>query len=152
MSSHGFLTQGADPASDATYRYDYQIQSHQLLAEGKVYWIAKEKIQPFLMVGLGPVFNKVSNYQTSVPPFLEFTPMFSNDTKTDVSYAVGPGVDLSLSPSFRMGFAYRWTDLGSTTTGTGQLDTTPISSTLKQSHLYANQVLLQLTYRPWTRN
>lgn len=150
LSTKGTLTQGADPTSDNTYSYRYQTQSQQLLAEGKLYWIAKERIQPFLMVGIGAAFNKTSNYQTSVPPFFEFTPAFSNHTQTNFTYAVGPGIDVSLTKSFRVGVGYRFTNLGSANTGSGQLDTIPISNTLKQSHLYANQILAQFTYIPWT--
>ena len=146
LSTKGKLTQGADPTSDNVYSYRYQTQSQQLLAEGKLYWIAKEKIHPFLMAGIGAAFNKTSNYQTSVPPFLEFTPAFSNRTQTHFTYAVGPGVDVSLTKSFRVGVGYRFTDLGSANTGSAQIDTIPISSTLKQSHLYANQLLAQFTY------
>lgn len=117
-----------------------------------MYWIAKEKIQPFLMVGIGAAFNKVSDYQTSVPPFLEFTPAFANHTQTNFTYAIGPGIDINLSKSFRIGVAYRFTDLGSANTGSAQIDSIPISSTLKQSHLYANQILTQFTFIPWTKN
>ena len=152
LFTKGALTQGADPTSDDIYTYRYQIQSQQLLAEGKLYWIAKEKIQPFLMVGVGAAFNNTSNYQTSVPPFLEFTPAFFNHTQTNFTYAIGPGIDISLSKSFRIGVAYRFTDLGSANTGSAQIDEIPISSTLKQSHLYANQILAQFTFMPWAKD
>lgn len=152
FSTNGALTQGADPTSNDTYSYRYQTQSHQLLAEGKLYWIAEEKIQPFLMVGIGAAFNKMSDYQTSVPPFLAFTPTFSNHTQTNFSYAIGPGVDISLSKSLRFGMAYRFTDLGSFNTGSAEIDGIPISNTLKQSHVYANQILAQFTFTPWIRD
>ena len=150
LSTKGILTQGADTTSDTTYSYRYDTQSQQVLAEGKLYWIAKEKIQPFLMLGIGAAFNKTSHYQTSVPPFLEFTPAFSNHIQTSFSYAVGPGIDVSLTKSVRVGVGYRFTDLGSANTGKAQLDTIPISSMLKQSHVYTNQFLAQFTYIPWT--
>ena len=149
LTTKGTLIQGADLMSDSTYNYRYQTQSQQLLAEGKLYWVAKEKIQPFLMMGIGAAFNKTSNYQTSIPPFLEFTPVFSNQTQTNFTYAIGPGVDLSLSQSFKFGVAYRFTDLGSANTGSAQLDENPISNTLNQSHLYASQIIAQVTYIPW---
>ena len=149
LSTKGILTQGADPTSDNAYSYKYQTQSQQLLAEGKLYWIVKKRIQPFLMIGIGAALNKTSNYQTSVPPFLEFTPAFSNHTQTNFTYAVGPGIDVSLTQSFRVGVGYRFTDLGSSNTGSGQIDMIPISNTLNQSHLYANQILAQFTYIPW---
>lgn len=152
LSTKGRLTQGADPDSTSTYSYRYQTQSEQLLAESKLYWIAKEKIQLFLMVGIGAAFNKTSHYQTSVPPFLEFTPAFSSHTQTAFSYAIGPGIDINISKSFLIGIAYRFADLGSANTGSAQIDQIPISNTLKQSHLYANQILAQFTFIPWTRD
>lgn len=144
----GSLIQGADPASYDTYSYSYQIQTQQLLAEGKLYWVTQERIQPFLLIGIGAAFNKVSDFQTSVPPFLEFTPVFSNHSQTNFTYAMGSGIDISLSKSFRLGVAYRFTDLGLANTGRAQIDGIPISSTLKQSHLNANQILTQFTYTP----
>lgn len=152
LSMKGALTQGADTRSNDTYSYGYQAQSQQLLAEGKWYWIAKEMVQPFLMVGIGAAFNKISGYQTSVPPFLQFTPAFSNHTQTNFTYAIGPGIDISISKAFRIGLGYRFTDLGAANIGSAQIDAIPISSTLKQSHLYANQILAQFTFIPWTRS
>ncbi len=152
LSTKGVLTQGADPMSDNTYRYRYQTQSQQLLAEGKLYWLVKDRLRPFLMLGLGAAFNKTSDYQTSVPAFLEFTPAFSQHTQTNFTYAFGPGIDISLSKFFRVGVAYRFTDLGLANTGTAQIDETPIASTLKQSHLYANQILAQFTFMPWAKD
>lgn len=150
LPTRGTLTQGADSTSDNIYSYKYQTQSQQLLVESKLYWIKKERIQPFLMLGIGAAFNKMFDYQTSVPPFLEFTPAFSNHSQTNFTYAVGPGIDISLSKSFRAGILYRLTDLGAANIGSAQINTIPISSTLKQSHLYANQVLAQFTYTPQT--
>ena len=152
LSTNGSLIQGADPTSDNLYNYRYQTQSQQLLAEGKWYLITKESIQPFLMVGIGATFNKTSHYQTNVPSFLEFTPAFSSHTQTNFTYAVGPGIEVSLTQSFRMGMSYRFTDLGAANTGRAQIDAIPISSTLKQSHIYANQILAQFTFVPWTKD
>ncbi|MDP3560419.1 MAG: outer membrane beta-barrel protein [Legionellaceae bacterium] len=152
LSTKGTLTQGADLESDNAYNYRYQTQSQQLLVEGKLYWIAKERIQPFVMLGIGPAWNKTSHYQTNVPPFLEFTPEFSSHTQTNFTYAVGSGVDVSLTQAFRVGVGYRFTDVGSANTGSAQIDEIPISSTLKQRHLYANQVLVQFTFIPWSRD
>jgi opacity protein-like surface antigen len=151
LSTQGILTQGADALSSDTYSYRYRTQSQQVLAEGKWFWIAKEQIQPFLMAGIGAAFNKTFNYQTNVPPFLEFTPEFFNHTKTNFTYVIGPGIDIRLTKSFRIGVAYRFADLGSANTGSAQLDEIPISSTLKQSHLYANQIIAQFTFIPGKR-
>lgn len=146
LYTKGQLTQGADAESSETYDYKYRTQSQQFLAEGKLYWITKKKIEPFLMLGVGVAYNNISNYQTNVPSFLEFTPEFSNHTHTTFTYALGPGIDISLSKSYKIGVVYRFTNLGSADTGSAQLNAIPISNTLKQSHLYANQILAQITF------
>lgn len=150
LSTKGVLTQGADAESNGTYSYSHQTKSHQLLAEGKLYWRAKENIQPFFMVGIGAAFNNVSDYQTNISPFVEFTPAFSNHAQTSFSYAIGPGFDIGFSKTLRAGLAYRFTDLGAANTGSAQIDTIPIPSTLKQPHLYASQIVAQFTFIPWT--
>lgn len=149
LKTKGNLTQGADPFSDDIYQYRYKTQSQQLVAESKLYWITNKHIEPFLMFGMGIAFNKTFDYQTSVPPFLGFTPTFSTHSQNNFTYAVGPGLDVKVAQSFRVGVAYRFADLGATNTGNGQIDGIPISNTLKQSRLYANQFLVQLTFIPW---
>lgn len=152
LSTTGTLIQGADSESNSVYGYSYQTQSQQLLAEGKLYWIVKENVRPFLMVGIGAAFNKTTHYQTNVPPFFEFTPMFFDRSQTSFTYTVGSGVDVNLTNSFRIGIGYRFTDLGAAATGSAQIDTIPISNSLQQPHIYANQILAQLTFTPWTRD
>jgi opacity protein-like surface antigen len=149
LSTKGILTQGADSVSSDTYSYRYRTTTQQLLAEGKLYWIDQHKIQPFLMVGLGAAFNKTSNYQTNVPLFFAFTPKFSNHSQTNFTYAIGPGIELNLTKSVRIGIGYRFTDLGPSPTGTAQIDNISIPNALKHSHLYANQILAQFTFIPW---
>ena len=149
LITKGDLTQGADYPSDNTYQYRYKTQSQQLLAEGKWYWITNKSMQPFLMLGMGVASNKTFDYKTSVPPFFEFTPAFSNHSQTNFTYTIGPGFDVKLTQSFSVGVAYRFADLGTAETGSGQIDGIPISNTLKQSRLHANQFLVQLTFIPW---
>jgi opacity protein-like surface antigen len=148
LATKGRLTQGPDAESSDIYKYRYKVQSQQLLAEGKWYWTAQEKFQPFLTLGIGAAFNKTSHYQTSAPPSMAFTPEFSNHRQTHFTYAIGPGIDVHLTKLLRLGIGYRFTDLGAVHTGSAQIDRIPITSTLKQSHLYANQVFAQFTFIP----
>lgn len=152
LSTAGTLIQGADPESDNAYSYRYQTRSQQILAEGKLYWITRERIHPFVMMGIGAAINTTDRYQTNVPPFLELTPVFPNHRQINVTYAIGPGIEFAVTKAFRLGIGYRFTHLGSANTGSAQIDGIPISSTLKQSPLYANQILAQFTFTPWTRD
>lgn len=144
----GILTQGADVASSDSYNYSYKIQSQQLLVEGRFYWIDKKALQPFVIMGIGAAFNKVSNYYTNVSPFLAFTPEFSNHSQTNFTYAIGAGIDIPINTLFHLGIGYRFTDLGSANTGRSQMDLIPIANSLQQSHLYANQIFAQFSFMP----
>lgn len=148
LATKGTLTQGADAASSDSYNYSYKIQSQQLLIEGRFYWIDKQVLQPFVTLGLGAAFNKVSNYYTNVSPFLAFTPEFSNHSQTNFTYAIGAGIDIPINTLFNLGLGYRFTDLGAANTGRSQVDLIPIANSLQQSHLYANQVFAQFSFMP----
>lgn len=148
LATKGTLTQGADAASSDSYNYSYKIQSQQLLVEGRFYWIDKPVLQPFVTLGLGAAFNKVSNYYTNVSPLLAFTPEFSNHNQTNFTYAIGAGIDIPISTLFNLGVGYRFTDLGAANTGRSQIDLIPIANSLQQSHLYANQIFAQFSFMP----
>ncbi|RUR09386.1 hypothetical protein ELY15_09350 [Legionella sp. km772] len=148
LRAQGMLIQGADSLSSDMYNYRYKIQSQQLLAEGKWYWTRQKYFQPFITLGIGLAFNKVSDYQTSVPSFYAFTPYFPSHTQTNFTYALSTGFDLSLNQSVRLGMGYRFTDLGTVRTGEAQINNLPTNSTLRQSNLYANQIFAQITFIP----
>lgn len=118
------------------------------MVEGRFYWIDKQALKPFVTLGLGAAFNKVSDYYTNVPPFLAFTPEFSNHSQTNFTYAIGAGIDMPINTLFNIGVGYRFTDLGAANTGRSQIDQIPIANSLQQSHLYANQVFAQISFMP----
>jgi opacity protein-like surface antigen len=95
---------------------------------------------------VGESFNKSNKYKTNVPPFITFTPVFSNHTTNSFSYKVGLGIDVDMSTDWRFGVGYRFTDFGKARLGNGVIDTVPTSSHLSQSHLHVNEVVAQLTY------
>lgn len=142
----GDLTQGADAISTDHYRYHFDLVSNQILLENKFFTNWYQIYHPYLSVGIGAAINHAYNYDTTVPPFLTFTPMFANHTSTSFSYNAGLGVDVDIPCNWRFGIGYRFTDLGKVQLGSGVIDTTPITGTLSQSHFYNHEVLAQLTY------
>lgn len=87
------------------------------------------------------------SYQTNVNPWLQFTPQYQNKKNASLSYAVGGGVDFKLkNTGLRLGLGYRFSDLGKANLGKGNIDTASLPFTLKQAHLFTNQVIFQLTY------
>lgn len=146
FTARGLLTQGPDAGSSDIYNYQYNITSRQLLAESKLLFNWHERYHPYALMGLGEAFNKASSYQTTVPPFLTFTPMFNSHTTKSFTYAVGLGLDVDVVRHVRAGLGYRFTDLGKVNLGAGSIDTTSIGNSLTQNHMCANEVLAQLTF------
>lgn len=146
FSAQGSFLQGADVQSADTYSYQYDMLSRQLLLDGKLFYILKKRFRPYILIGAGSSFNSAYHYTTNVPPFLTFTRIYSNNTTTSFSYAVGIGIDATVTERVRMGIGYRFTDLGKVTLGNAVIDTTSVPGTLSQSHWYANEVLAQLLF------
>ena len=132
-------------ASSDQYTYQYDIQSRQLLLEGKLlyHW---QRYHPYLSAGMGASWNTSLNYNVNIQPaFTTFSNQFANNMQTSFSYLVGLGVDVDLTDALRLGLGYRFTDFGSAKTGTSTIDTLMTTNTLAQSHIYANEILIQLS-------
>lgn len=146
ISSSGVLVQGVDPQSADSFNYSYHLKSSQLLIEGKILRVFNKIYWPYLSLGLGATFNKASNYQTNVPPFLTFTPNFADHKVTHFAYSLGTGIDVSIQENIRLGIGYRYVDLNKANLGSGVIDTTPIPQTLAQSNIHMHQALIQISY------
>jgi len=143
----GILTQGADSRSADTYTYRYHILTKQLLAQAKLLYTVAERYHPYAVIGLGAAFNQAIDYGTDVPPNLTFTRLYHSESNTAFSYAVGIGADMDVGDYMRLGIGYRFTDSGQVKLGKAMIDTSSVAGTLDQSHLYANQVLAQVTWK-----
>jgi hypothetical protein len=55
---------------------------------------------------------------------------------------------LQLDKEWRVGIGYRFVSLGRSNFGSATIDAIPLTGTLKQSYLYSNEVLMQVTYVP----
>lgn len=146
FSGGGILTQGVDAASSNQYSYNYRVASQQLVLEATFLYKYAQYFQPYLSAGLGAARNKVYRYTTTVPPFITFTPQFNDNTNTTVSYFVGAGIDADIYQQWRIGAGYRFTDLGRANLGAGNVDVSAIISGLSQQHLYAHEVIAQVSY------
>lgn len=141
----GTVTQGVDTESESQYRYQYKIQNQQLLFEAKLFYNL-ENYNPYLTVGMGNAWNKAYDYNVSIqPPFTTFSNQFSDQSYASFTYDLGFGVDVSVLEYARIGIGYRFINLGQAITGPGVIDTVATSYRLSQPHLYANQLLAQLT-------
>ncbi len=146
FNAQGKLLQGADLSSADLYRYYYHVRINQFLAAGKFFWTYQDYYHPYLFAGIGASYIKASSYSTTVPPNLTFTRQFSDQSMSSFSYGIGIGLDVDLSSFTRVGIGYRFTDLGNAGLGRAMIDTTPVSGTLRQSHLYTHEMMAQLTW------
>lgn len=146
FSAKGTFVQGADSESQDSYTYGYGVLARQLLVEAKFLYTYKKYFHPYGLLGMGASFNKAYNYYTNVPVDLTFTRMYADNTTSSFSYAVGLGVDVDIFTHIRAGIGYRFADLGKAKLGSAMIDTTAVSGTLTQSHIYANIFLAQITW------
>ncbi|VEB38698.1 outer membrane protein [Legionella cherrii] len=146
FSSSGILLQGIDEQSADEFTYNYKIKSSQLFFEGKLLHSVKTIFHPYASLGLGAAFNQASNYQTSVPPFLTFTPEFEDHKTTNFAYSLGLGIDMDLCKNWRLGVGYRYVGLGEANLDEGMLDVIPFTSTLTLPHLYMQEAMVQISY------
>lgn len=141
----GTLVQGADVHSEGTFGYQYDVTLRQLLVEGKLLASIVGMYHPYIFGGIGASFNTANSFQTTVPPFLTFTRKYANNTNIGFSYSLGVGLDIDLDQVFRVGIGYRFSDFGKTQLGSATIDGVGVPGTLSQSHVYTNEVLLQIT-------
>lgn len=146
FTTTGTIIQGIDLKSADKYAYKYSLIARQLLAEGKFLYQYQNRFYPYFLIGLGVASNKAYNYSTSKPPFITFTRQYTNNTQTTFSYSAGIGIDTTIVPNVRGGIGYQITDLGKVSLGSATINTTRVSDSLVQNHLYISEVIAQLTW------
>jgi opacity protein-like surface antigen len=124
--------------------FKYYVRSRYVMAEGRVLYIFKDVLVPYVMAGAGVTRNNVDNY-FETPRINTAVPMapFRNNASNLITYGVGAGVELILVPNVRIGGGYRYQDLGS-----GRLDPSPAQTTTNTFYagkIQSHQILFQVT-------
>jgi opacity protein-like surface antigen len=145
LKVNGNLTQGAEVVSQNYYTYNYNVIIRQLLLDAKILYTYQQIFHPYIFGGLGLGLNRASDYTTNVPPDLTFTQEYKSKTSTSFSYALGFGVDIDIHEKVRLGIGYRFTNLGQVSLGSASIDGISVPGTLSQNHLYANELIAQLS-------
>lgn len=149
---HGSNTVGIEPNTSTLYHYGYTLQSQQLLAVAKILTTTHQFFHPYLSAGLGVAFNHAGEFgaHTYDTGSVNLTPTFNGRSNTEFSYALGAGVDATISEHVRLGLGYRLSDLGKTSLGNGRVIINnysfPTAFTLVTQRMYANQIVAQLSY------
>lgn len=137
----GTLTQGTDIDS-AQYAEQFSVVTRQLMLQSKVLFPYKNRLFPYFLAGLGGASNTAYSFTAAVPSSLS-TQTFANNTESSFAYRLGVGLDADVLAHFRVGIAYRFTELGAVKLGAASLN----QGTLQQKELFANELLGQITYR-----
>jgi opacity protein-like surface antigen len=145
-SVKGLLTQGPAVLTATQLNYGYNVITRQVLLEGKLLTNWRQRYYPYVSLGLGEAFNNASGYQISTPSLLTKTPLYAAARNHSFAYRLGIGMDVELVPHVRMGLGYRFSDLGKINLGTALINSIPINGILKQTHLYTNELLGQMSY------
>ncbi len=148
-SNSAFLVQGQVyefglPAYNSV-GYEYDVQSQRALVETKLLYTLRKIFHPYVDVGIGESFNLASNYM-EYPITSDGAPMsqpFGSKSMNNFTYLVGLGVDMDVTHYLRVGFGYRYADLGKAGLGTTPLEQD--TATLKNKFITSNEFLLQIS-------
>jgi opacity protein-like surface antigen len=145
-TAKGKLVQGTDPGSQDQYSYQFQNITRQILAQTKILYKYKNKYYIYALFGLGMASNKTYNYSTSVPFFLTFTREYAPHQTNSFTYNLGFGVAVAATKNIRIGLDYRFADRGKLNLGSATINQVLVPGTLAKSHLYTNELMLNLNY------
>lgn len=106
---------------------------------------------PYFSVGLGAAFNNANDFRTRIEELgVNVTPVFRNHSQSAFPYTLGVGVDTPINQQTRLGLGYRFSDFGAASLTKGEVVINqyraPVDFALSTPHIYANQLIVQLTY------
>jgi opacity protein-like surface antigen len=148
-TAKGTLSQGfVGLGSPEVYSYQYNIALQSLLVEGKVLYTLNQNphLHPYVSFALGGARNKAYAFETSVNPQETSTRNYQGNAKNSFTYAAGLGLDVDVTKHTRVGLGYRYADLGRVELGDANVNGVPVSGTIDQRRLHANEALAQFTY------
>jgi opacity protein-like surface antigen len=144
-------TAEGDPSS-TLYNYKYNINSTRLMLEAQFTWML-ERFEPFINIGVGSAWNRISGYKESPVDSTGYVPLppFQSRTNTNFAYQVGLGVGYAFNFSRcmsnyqheRISLGYRYVNLGDASFGTRGV-VYPYS--LDTGRLTSNEVYLTYTH------
>lgn len=157
LTTSGINTTGDEPTTSTSYQYQYKLKTQQLMAVAKLFTsfhtsLINRDVKPYASVGLGASFNEFSQFNatTNQSGSVNLTPSFANNSSTTFSYSLGVGAESEIYKNVLIGMGYRFMDFGCTSSGRGQVVINdfafPVSFKLQLPKIYANQLLLHVTY------
>ncbi|WP_258956744.1 outer membrane protein [Legionella sainthelensi] len=148
---------GIEPQTYSYYDYSWNVQTQQVLAVAKLLTTTElnlgtvRQFFPYFSVGLGAAFNNANDFRTRIEELgVNVPPIFRNHSQSAFSYTLGVGVDTPINQQIRLGLGYRFSDFGAASLTKGEVVLNqyraPVDFALSTPHIYANQLIVQLTY------
>jgi opacity protein-like surface antigen len=132
-------------SSVSQYAYQYTLASQQLLIESKILFKWRNRLQPYINIGLGGAFSQLGHYtSTPLSPTAGQPPIFTANNQTNFSYSLGVGMEYAMLAKLRLGVGYRYNELGKVSLGNS--DNAPESRHLEVKDVTNQAVLATVTY------
>ncbi|MES2998946.1 MAG: hypothetical protein V4700_06480 [Pseudomonadota bacterium] len=146
VNVYGFSqTPSVDPGP-TNYNYRMQQESWLIMTKADIYqW---KKLMPYVAMGLGVSFNRISQFFVNSPIFAN--QLSGSTTLTgDFSYSLGAGIDYPVKDDFWLSLGYFYDDFGKNKVNnvfTVNGSTTPSIGILQNANLHANSIFLSARY------
>lgn len=140
----GNIWEDADPNFN-NFTYNYKVNHVHVAAKGRIIGEFGHFFEPYVSGSVGVGFNRA--YDFTISPIISEevpAPAFHSNTTTTFSYALGVGLQKSVSNEFQLAIGYEFTDWGKTRLSPATGQTTNMG--LTQNHLYAQALQLSVFY------
>lgn len=130
-----------------SYNYRLQQESWLLMSKADIYkW---KKFMPYLALGLGASFNRITQLFINSATFANQLGG-STSLTSDFSYNVGAGIDYQVKDDFWLTLGYFYDNFGKNKVGTVYTNNafTPVGR-LENANLHSNSVFLSARYLFW---
>ena len=143
----GDIWQFAEPEYN-NFNYTYDVNQLRFALKGKIITqdpITRLCVLPYVSASIGVSLNRAYNYNT-VGKVYEAVPApdFIDNTNTSYAATLGLGVQRKIQKHWQVGIGYELADWGYSNLGRAPGQTLNTGITL--THLYAHEMLLNLTY------
>lgn len=140
----GVIWDDADPEFD-NHSYQYKVRNTRIAVKGKLIFDKGYWLTPWVSGSAGLGFNYAHDF-TNTPLIEEAlpNPNFTHQTKTDLTYTLGVGVQKKLNQHWQFGIGFEFADWGKSELGRAYGQTQ--NSGLALNHLYTKGVLFNFTY------
>ncbi len=140
----GDIWEDADPNFN-NFDYNYKINHTHVALKGKLLADFGLMVQPYISGSVGGGYNRTHDFHIGQKLFEEVpAPNFADNKTSAFTYTLGFGVQKAVNNHWQVGIGYEFANWGKSQLARAQGQT--LNSGLYLSHLYTNQLQLNLSY------